>query len=69
MQSITFAIVVLTLVCAHFAYSFKIPSNRRFGNSLYASIDVGSASEIPNGERKIVDTSAGAVIVANVDGK
>lgn len=69
MQSISFVLIFVTLVLAQLTYSFKIPSTRRFGNSLSASIDVGSANEIPNGERKIVDTSAGTVIVANVDGK
>jgi nitrite reductase/ring-hydroxylating ferredoxin subunit len=34
-----------------------------------ARIEVGYIGEIPNGERKIVDTSSGAVIVTNVDNK
>ena len=38
--------------------SFKLP----------ATLLVGLASEIPIGERKVIDTKAGAVIVANVDG-
>jgi nitrite reductase/ring-hydroxylating ferredoxin subunit len=31
-------------------------------------IEVGTTAEIPLGERKVVDTSAGSIIVANVDG-
>lgn len=44
-------------------------SRRAFKFQLAAEIEVGSVSEIPNGERKIVDTEAGSVIVANVDEK
>lgn len=47
---------------------FRTSSFSRFALKLAATIEVGSVSEIPNGERKIVDTEAGSVIVANVDG-
>lgn len=36
--------------------------------TLSATIPVGLISEIPNGERKIIDTTSGAIIIANVDG-
>jgi hypothetical protein len=32
------------------------------------NIDCGSVSEIPNGERKLIDTDSGVVIVTNVKG-
>lgn len=35
---------------------------------LKAKVQVGTTAEIPNGERKIVDTNAGAVIITNVNG-
>lgn len=44
--------------------SSSTPLTRR-----HATVTVGPASEIPNGERKVVDTEAGAVIVANVGGE
>ena len=48
---------------------FKYTLNPRFGTSLTATISIGSANEIPNGERKIIDTEKGSVIVANIDGE
>jgi nitrite reductase/ring-hydroxylating ferredoxin subunit len=43
-------------------------SRSNIGSQLFAKVAVGNANEIPIGERKVVDTSAGAVVVANVNG-
>lgn len=43
-------------------------STRYYSTILYGKVEVGKTSEIPSGERKIVDTNAGSVIVTNVGG-
>jgi nitrite reductase/ring-hydroxylating ferredoxin subunit len=45
------------------------PTPTKSSTRLAATVVVGPAAEIPNGERKIVDTDAGSIIVANVDGE
>lgn len=51
------------------AWAFQQHSfGRRVLSTLNARQQVGSVSEIPKGERKVVETDAGAVVVANVDG-
>lgn len=60
--------LLIALMLLPFGYTFKgvaLPVSRL--RSLRV-IEVGSVNEIPNGERKIVDTEVGAVIVANVGG-
>ena len=65
------AIILMMILAA--AYSFSVPSIRK--SRLFPAVQplqlfqVADVDEIKLGERKIVDTEAGAVIVANVDGK
>jgi nitrite reductase/ring-hydroxylating ferredoxin subunit len=63
-------LVIVLVLLAQIISSFRTTLPSRFGSSssLKAGINVGTASEIPNGERKIVDTPSGTVIIANVDG-
>lgn len=67
-----FLVVLVLIQCFHDIEGLRGTGSfrvlHRKGLSLRA-VEVGRANEIPNGERKIIDTPAGAVIVANVDGK
>ena len=60
--------IMLACSCIIFTNAYKsMPHSIRF-ISARSAIEVGTVSSIPNGERQIVETSAGSVIVTNVDG-
>ena len=82
MLSISHGAAVILLMILATAESFSIPSHGRslifprlsknvcaHGLASLQAFKVADVDEIKPGERKIVDTEAGAVIVANVDGK
>lgn len=65
--------ILLLLSLVHLCNAFKLIRTipRTTSNLIKVSasvIEVGNANEIPNGERKIIETVAGSVIVTNVDG-
>ena len=61
-------IVIFFVTFFTLSTGFSLLSNSIRHHRLFASVEVGSASEIPQGERKIIDTDQGSIIVANVGG-
>ena len=62
-------LIALFLVCITSLNGFR--HQARLSSSLnkaLSAIQVGSTSDIPNGERLVVETPVGTVVVANVDG-
>ena len=60
--------IMLACSCIIYTNAFKaMPHSIRF-ISARSAIEVGTVASLPNGERQIVETSAGSVIVTNVDG-
>lgn len=71
------SLLLAAALAASTAQAFLLPFSKAPSSSIsstpltrrHATVTVGPASEIPNGERKVVDTEAGAVVVANVGGE
>jgi hypothetical protein len=63
--------LLLVLALAFGANAWVVPAAKRgvhTRSSALNLLEVATTTEIPNGERKLVDTYAGTVIVTNVDG-
>ena len=62
-------VLAIFLIGLSVALAWVAPSVRRSRVvSLMARREVGTVTEIPNGERKLIDTDNGTVIIANVGG-
>lgn len=68
-----FKFLIVFILCLKIVSCFHFPKLQNQVHKRFiieaTRVDIGSVNSIPNGERKIIDTSAGTIIVANVDNK
>ena len=62
-------LILATSLANGFVLHGPVRAIRSSGTAIYGDVFAGTRSEIPDGERKILDTAEGAVIVTNQGGK